>query len=794
MARNLGQLTIDLVARMGGFTTPMERARQQAKKTADSISRDFEGMGRRVGAAALRFAGPLAAAFSVHQVGQMATAFTNLQNRLRLVTASAAQLAQATNSVFDISMRTAQNTEATGTVFQRFAQNADRLGLSLGDVADLTDTVAKAVAISGASASSAQAALTQFGQALASGVLRGEELNSVMEQTPALAMAIADGLGIGIGQLRALAQEGKITAEEVVRALRNAAEGVNEAFSTRVLTIPQAFQNFETALTRVVGEVDSATGVSRSLALALDQVAQSINSIDTASVARDIESIKAAFGAFSDVINDAWDDIGGDGVLGWLGKMFSGTLPDNLAEFTRATIKEIDFITRAFQSFFGGMQGVGEYFVANMQAFFGNMFDAIIIKADEWVNDMIARFNAVAGAFNLPQIPTVAFAEERRTDRPYYSLADSWAAGAKKASSGPGLLGAYDERMGNAAIMRSITQWEAEYTEEVKKNTKATKDNSDAKKGKVSAGQAIVNNLREQVALMGKVTEIEKLQTRLDIGAIRFDSERQRNEAMGFAATLDFLNEYTEKNKEIEEWQEKFSKVTESTTSDMGEFAKEAARNIQQSLGDGLYGLLTGSFDNIGLAFAQMLARMAADAASAQIARALFGDYDKGSGIGGLVGAGLGALNNFFNPITAGAGFSAGGTALSSWAGLSRLPGFSSGGYTGNVGRGTVAGLVHGNEYVFNADATQRLGVNFLDNLASGRAVQGASPIVVENHGVDISVQRDAENRVRAIARPVAFDVLAAEGPGMVAREVGTPNRPGWKAVNQSFKTTPRRN
>lgn len=794
MARNLGQLTLDLVARIGGFTTPLDRARQQSKKTTDSISRDFEGMSKRVGAAALRFAGPLAAAFSAHRVGQMATAYTELQNRLRLVTASTGQLAQATNAVFDISMRTAQSTDAAGTVFQRFAQNADRLGLSLGDVADLTDTVAKAVAISGASASSSQAALVQFGQALASGVLRGEELNSVMEQTPALAMAIADGLGIGIGKLRALAEEGKITADEVVRALRNAAQGVNESFSTRVLTIPQAFQNFETALTRVIGTVDSASGVSSSLARALDGVAQSINNIDTGSLVRDIDSIKSSFGAVYDLLNDAGDQIGGDGALGGLVRMFSDTIPDSLSEFVRSSVKEMDFLIRSFQSFYGGMQGAAEYFVANMQAFFGNMFDGIIILADGWVNDMIARVNAVARAFNLPELATVAFAEDRRTDRPFYSLTDSWAAGAKRMSGGDGLLQEYDKRMGDAAILRSITEWEREYTEETKKNTKATDDNTKAKKGKTSAGQTLIQNMREQVALMGKITELEKLQTKIDIGAIKFDSERQKQDALGFAATLDFLNEYTEKNKEIEEWRQKFSKVTESTTSDMGEFAKEAARNIQQSLGDGLYGLLTGSFDNIGMAFAQMLARMAADAASAQIAKALFGDYDKDGGIGGLLGAGLGALTNYFNPISAGSSFVGGGTALGSLNGLSFMPGFASGGFTGSGGRNSIAGVVHGNEYVFNADATQRLGVNFLDNLASGRAIQGASPIVVENHGVDLSVQRDAENRVRAIARPVAFDVLAAEGPGMVAREVGTPNRPGWKAVNQSFKTTPRRN
>lgn len=84
------------------------------------------------------------------------------------------------------------------------------------------------MAISGASATAAQAALTQFGQALASGQLRGEELNSVMEQTPALAKAIADGMGVSVGELRKKAQDGEMTIEKVIQALERAADSVDK--------------------------------------------------------------------------------------------------------------------------------------------------------------------------------------------------------------------------------------------------------------------------------------------------------------------------------------------------------------------------------------------------------------------------------------------------------------------------------------------------------------------------------------------------------------------------------------
>lgn len=119
------------------------------------------------------------------QTLKYADSFTELQNRMRLVTDSQNAMAAATGAVFDISLRTNQAVSATAEVYQRFAKNAEALNISQAQVAELTETVSQTVAMSGASAASSEAALMQFGQALAAGELRGAELNSVMEQTPA---------------------------------------------------------------------------------------------------------------------------------------------------------------------------------------------------------------------------------------------------------------------------------------------------------------------------------------------------------------------------------------------------------------------------------------------------------------------------------------------------------------------------------------------------------------------------------------------------------------------------------
>lgn len=95
----------------------------------------------------------------------------------------------------------------------------------------MTETVSKAVAISGASSASAEAALTQFGQALTSGSFRGDEFNSVIEQTPALAQAIAKGLGVTTGELRQMANNGKLTSDVLVKALEKAKSSVDSKFN-----------------------------------------------------------------------------------------------------------------------------------------------------------------------------------------------------------------------------------------------------------------------------------------------------------------------------------------------------------------------------------------------------------------------------------------------------------------------------------------------------------------------------------------------------------------------------------
>lgn len=213
------------------------------------------------------------------QTLKYADSYTELQNRMRLVTDSQNKMVAATNTVFDISLRTNQAVGATSEVYQRFAKNADTLKISQKQVAELTETVSKAVAMSGASSASAEAALMQFGQAMASGELRGAELNSVMEQTPALAQAIADGLGVSVGALKDMGKNGELQISKVIEALQKVKSSVDSDFEKRVKTLSMSFTNLETSMMQFVGQVDATYGVTQKLAEGVDFVSENLESM-----------------------------------------------------------------------------------------------------------------------------------------------------------------------------------------------------------------------------------------------------------------------------------------------------------------------------------------------------------------------------------------------------------------------------------------------------------------------------------------------------------------------------------
>ncbi|HCJ0596128.1 tape measure protein [Acinetobacter baumannii] len=259
-ARNLGN-ELDSIERKGDY----------ASKSMDGLS-----------VATRALAGYMAGLVTVSSAISKMDTYTGLQNRLKLVTNNQVELNKATEDTFRIAQKTYSAWDSVLQVYQRFSDNAKTLNLTMDDTARLTETVSKAVAISGASAQAADAALVQFGQALASGTLRGEELNSVMEQTPALAKAIAQGMGITVGELRSVAAEGKITSQEIVKALRNVEKDVDALFAKTDITIGQSLTLLNNEITKFVGESGKGSGAAQVLAGTIQTLASNLDVLTSA--------------------------------------------------------------------------------------------------------------------------------------------------------------------------------------------------------------------------------------------------------------------------------------------------------------------------------------------------------------------------------------------------------------------------------------------------------------------------------------------------------------------------------
>ncbi|WP_413496356.1 phage tail tape measure protein [Morganella psychrotolerans] len=224
--------------------------------------------------------GAMAGAFATQQLIGYADAWSQLSGRLKLASVSAEDFSRAQQELMSLSQRTGTSLAANTNLYARIAQSMRDAGYASGDVAKVTETIATSLILSGASAAEASSVTTQLSQALASGVLRGEEFNSVMENGGRLARLLAAGMGTTIGGLREMAQSGQLTTDKIVPILTNT-EQLRKEFEQLPQTVSMASQKVENAFMAWVGGANEASGATSSLTGALNGIAGNIDSIAT---------------------------------------------------------------------------------------------------------------------------------------------------------------------------------------------------------------------------------------------------------------------------------------------------------------------------------------------------------------------------------------------------------------------------------------------------------------------------------------------------------------------------------
>lgn len=219
------------------------------------------------------------AAGKVQEIVQIADAWNMMSARLKLATIGQNEFVTAQKALFDIAQRIGVPIAEVSTLYGKLQQAVRMLGGEQKDALTITESISQALRISGASATEAQSSLLQFGQALASGVLRGEEFNSVVENSPRLAQALADGLNVPIGRLRKLAEEGRLTADVVVNALLGQKDKLAAEYAQLPQTVSQAFTRVQNAFTQWIAKVDAATGITQKLSEALTWLATNFDTV-----------------------------------------------------------------------------------------------------------------------------------------------------------------------------------------------------------------------------------------------------------------------------------------------------------------------------------------------------------------------------------------------------------------------------------------------------------------------------------------------------------------------------------
>jgi len=252
-------------------------ARQQIDQLRTSLNSLGDAGGeatvnvRGLGSAA-RAAGSALAALGVgaiaREVLRMTDAFKNMQGSLALVSTSTANANESFQKLLAMANNTGSSLQSTVSLYTRLANATRGAGYTQEQMLNVTDALNKAFVISGATMQEASNAAIQLSQGLASGTLRGEELNSVMEQGPRITRALADYLGVTNGQIRQLAADGKITGDVVTNALLKSLTSLNAELAKMPRTFEQASQALKNNFLAAIGQINVDPVVSSVDALA----------------------------------------------------------------------------------------------------------------------------------------------------------------------------------------------------------------------------------------------------------------------------------------------------------------------------------------------------------------------------------------------------------------------------------------------------------------------------------------------------------------------------------------------
>lgn len=789
-SRSLGNLTIDLVARIGGFSKGMSEAERASDKAtraiaqknaarAKEVRKAWDGIGNVIGAA---FAGISAGAI----FGKFITESINAQNEQ-------AQLAAVLKSTG----------EAAGFGADQLNKMAEALaGKSTFGAGDINQAQTRLLSYTGIVGQEFPRALQA---AIDMATRMGVEVSQAAETVGKALDSPKDGLAALSKQGFRFTEDQKALVEElqetgrtaqaqdvILRALESAYGGAAEAargtFGGSLLALREQLNDLMTGDDgSLQGATDSVNNLTRTLA-----------SPET----------KTAFGLFTS----------------WLANAGATALTSaaNLINFIGAKNK-LDIVLGNDQ--FGQLSKNAEMFSDQLEQS-TKRIEQLKIAADNEPNN---PRRAAALKAEQERWKTLTKQRQDATD-----ALKGFADPVKVPGIDPTGFAALDANGLKQPIDAAGAAARAKAREEAEKAAKRAGEAAAARaKQEMEAADRAVRALKEQLGLVGDLTEVQQLQARIEAGTVKFITDAQKKQAFEYARQLDVrkqalelfdeelkgYDKIIEAEKDAEKARKdrlesltgdetvkkqvddmnllidsfdrgeisfaKFQgafdgikdKVAE-TNDDIGEFTKEAARSIQNTLGDALYNIGETGFKGLAKGFADTLRKMAADALAAQLAKKLFGDFDKSGSLGGLVGDLFGSAKGAFNNA----------------GGLSGIFG-SIGSF---FGRATGGFTAPGSMYQVNENGPELLSYGNKTMLMMGGQSGNVTPLspvgggskapIINNYGAQVDTYMSSDQLIIEIDKRIG-----KQGPKMVERQLSNPNSRGGKALSRNTTASWRR-
>ncbi|HFJ4337440.1 TPA: phage tail tape measure protein [Enterobacter hormaechei] len=280
------QTEISRASRMGqDYYRTMQNGGRQAAAASRETQRalaDLTGQLNSAKASAVGLTGAFAGAYATGHLISLADEWSSVNARLKQASKSSDDFKESQRALMDISQRTGTAFSDNASLFARSAASMREYGYSSEEVLKVTEAISTGLKLSGASTSEASSVITQFSQALAQGVLRGEEFNSVNENGDRVIRALASGMGVARKDLKAMADQGQLTADKVVPALISQLGALQDEYSAMPQTVASATTKIENAFLAWVGGANEATGATSALTGALNAISDNINTVASA--------------------------------------------------------------------------------------------------------------------------------------------------------------------------------------------------------------------------------------------------------------------------------------------------------------------------------------------------------------------------------------------------------------------------------------------------------------------------------------------------------------------------------